>query len=142
MGAIGLLVLVFASGAAAALAVERVRTPHDVGRVETAGGRIRGAPPAFDALGLTADQRARLDSLFDAHRRRTEEIMREPLRALRADVEALRREAAAILTPAQRAALDTILPAFPGREGGVGVRVGGDSIAGPVEGRGVRRVRP
>ena len=108
-------------------------------------------PSAFDQLGLTDDQRRRMDSVMERMRPRSESVLSAALPRLRALADSTDAAVREILTPAQRQRLDSILgaarieptfvPAPPGSEFSIpvpGPATPGPPGAGPPD----RRPRP
>jgi Spy/CpxP family protein refolding chaperone len=124
---IALLALAFVAGALGGMALERVRASR--ARPEPpAWMPMRGdLPPGFDGLGLTAEQRDRIDAIFRASRPRTDSVLRASLPRLEAIHDSVRAEIRAVLTPDQQRLFDQMesrgrrgrgglrnRPAFPG----------------------------
>ena len=101
---LALLLIVFAAGFAAGMAVDRAREPHSVlkTRLTTAMPEILGR------LGLTAAQRRAADSILERGTPRAEAALREMVPRLGAIADSLDAELREILTPAQRARLDSL----------------------------------
>ncbi len=99
-----LLLAVFTAGLASGLAIERWTQPRGV--LET---RLRTQmPEVLDRLGLTWAQRHAADSILSAGTPRAERAMRELAPRVKAIADSLDAELRAILTPAQRARLDSL----------------------------------
>ncbi len=130
--AVALLAAVFFAGAATTLAVLRV-VEHRSGspweprlrafwRGEAPPGRadrlpgLRGAPPFMElartrvtehmtrALGLSDEQRSRIEDMLERRRLATQEAMNRILPGLRSQMDSVNAEIEAILTPEQRTA--------------------------------------
>lgn len=72
------------------------------------GGR---APvEAFDALGLTDEQRRRIEQIFVRSQPRTDAVLRQTLPRLRAVTDSINAEIQAVLTPEQRRRLGRLEP--------------------------------
>jgi hypothetical protein len=105
--AVLLLLLVFGAGALAGVAVTRVARTH----VSDAPLRARltlATPAVLDQLDLTPPQRQAADSILMRRDPRVEAIMREMIPRLNAVAESVDAELSHILTPAQRARLDSL----------------------------------
>lgn len=100
---------VFAAGAAAGVAWQRAQVGEKPGfRVMVDGGRAR--VDAFDELGLTDDQRRRIEQVFVRAQPRTDAVLAEALPRLRAVTDSINTEIQAVLTPEQRRRLGPVLP--------------------------------
>jgi hypothetical protein len=132
--ALVLLVLAFLAGAFAGGAIERLsvrRRPTGSSRI---GGSRRGPgfdglragnlPSSFDRIGLSEDQRLRIDSIVSKRSARTDSLMKMS----RAAYDSTRNEIDAVLTVPQRLTLDSLR-----REA---------RAAGGLGGRGPRRDAP
>ena len=99
-----LLVMAFVAGAAAAVTVDRVLTSQPV-----LSARItRDMSGPLDKLELTPQQRAQADSIMQRSAPRAERAMREVAERLQNVSDSLDAELRAILTPPQRARLDSL----------------------------------
>lgn len=99
-----LLLAAFVAGVAVGLAVERVMRPEP--HVRAAFGA--DMPRVLDRLELTVDQRARAEAIIERRAPRTEAMMLELADRLHAVSDSLDAELRAILTPQQRARLDSL----------------------------------
>lgn len=106
--ALGVFAALFAAGAAAGIAWERTRAETPKFRVHVDGARAR--IEAFDELGLTDDQRRRIEQVFARAQPRTDAVLGEMLPRLRAVTDSVNAEIQAVLTPEQRRALGRIEP--------------------------------
>ena len=70
-------------------------------------------PEVLDRMGLSATQRAKIDSLLRSYRPRSEAILRTVLPQLRAQSDSLRAEVRAALTPAQQRDFDAEMARRP-----------------------------
>ena len=99
-----LLAMAFVAGAAAAVTVDRVLTSQPV-----LSARItRDMSGPLDKLELTPQQRAQADSIMQRSAPRAERAMREVAERLQNVSDSLDAELRAILTPPQRARLDSL----------------------------------
>jgi hypothetical protein len=99
-----LLLAVFAAGVAAGVGLDRAVTTGS--KLET---RLStGMPEVLVRLGLTAEQRRAVDSLLERSRPRAQAAMAEMVPRLGAIADSLDAELRQILTPAQRARLDSL----------------------------------
>lgn len=99
-----LLLAVFAAGVGAGIGVDRAITTGST--LET---RLSTDMPAvLGRLGLTAEQRRGVDSLLERSRPRAQAAMAELVPRLGAIADSLDAELRQILTPAQRARLDSL----------------------------------
>lgn len=105
---LGTFAALFAAGAAAGVAWERTRHPETGFRIRVDGGRAR--VESFEALGLTADQKRRIEQIFVDAQPRTDAVLRETLPRLRAVTDSINAEIQAILTPEQRRRLGRLEP--------------------------------
>jgi Spy/CpxP family protein refolding chaperone len=119
-----LLVLVFLAGGLSGAALMRVSArgpePHGPPLMEGPPGMTPGRiPPVFDRLGLSDDQRVRIQAAFDGARPKSDSILGAALPAVRAIMDSLREEIRAILTEEQRKQFDEMErnrpPGGPGR---------------------------
>lgn len=94
---LGTFAVVFAAGAAAGIAWQRSRAEEPLFRVHVKEGRVE----AFDRLGLTADQRRRIERIFLDAQPRTDAVLRDALPRLRAVTDSVNAEIHAVLTPEQ-----------------------------------------
>jgi Spy/CpxP family protein refolding chaperone len=133
------LASMFAVGAACGVLADRTLIRPPLHRFEVPlGGDVLLRDP-FGELGLSADQRKKVDALFESHRSEVETVVRDSEPKMRALSEKMDREMQAILTPEQRERLKTarerieVLPApHPQLLGPVphGIFVPGPSAAG------------
>ncbi|HJR36084.1 MAG TPA: hypothetical protein VJ817_14100 [Gemmatimonadales bacterium] len=99
-----LLLAVFAAGVGTGVGLDRAIATGS--KLET---RLNTAMPAvLDRLGLTPEQRRAVDSLLDWSRPRAQAAMAELVPRLGAIADSLDAELRQILTPAQRARLDSL----------------------------------
>jgi Spy/CpxP family protein refolding chaperone len=105
---LGTFAALFAAGVAAGVAWERTRGEEPEFRVRVDGGRAR--VEAFDELGLTDDQRRRIEEIFARSQPRTDAVLRETLPRLRAVTDSINAEIQAVLTPEQRRRLGRLEP--------------------------------
>jgi Spy/CpxP family protein refolding chaperone len=98
------LVLAFAAGATAGVAADRVLAPEPTVRTRV----IRDLSGVMDGLGLTPDQRIRVEAILEASAPRSEEAMREAAGRLREVADSVDAQLRAILTPEQRTRLDRL----------------------------------
>jgi Spy/CpxP family protein refolding chaperone len=123
---IALLILAFITGAIAGGAIMRMRDrSHDWHMSRDGMGYIarrEGLPPGFEALGLSASQKAQITEILKRRRPRTDSLLRVSLAPLHAMIDSTRAEIRAVLTPEQRAKMDTM---FMRRRGGNGRRMRG-----------------
>jgi len=114
MQAIVLLLLAFLAGALVGGATERVLL-HHAARVERAGGP--GAKSGFYSwLGASDAQRTQIDAIFAKRRPHLDSL--DAMR--RSAMDSARKEMDAVLTPAQRAKLDSSRARGRGGRGGYG----------------------
>jgi len=107
LAALGALLLTLAVGialgwSASRWAMHRGRTRGDRGDAVRMDGRF------LDRLDLSAAQRARVDSILERRRSQLDAFWAGPGTQLRAIVDSTREEVRSVLTPAQRAAYDSI----------------------------------
>jgi Spy/CpxP family protein refolding chaperone len=106
--ALGVFAALFAAGAAAGIAWERTRAHEPMFRVRV--DRSQARVEAFDGLGLTDDQRRRIEQIFTRAQPRTDAVLRETLPRLRAVTDSINAEVQAVLTPEQRRKLGRVEP--------------------------------
>jgi Spy/CpxP family protein refolding chaperone len=99
---ISLLVLTFIAGASAGIAGDRLIAPRKQIRV------MIDMSGVFDRLELTAEQRRQADSIVGRSAPRSEAIMIETAERLRSVADSVDNELREILTPQQRALLDSL----------------------------------
>jgi hypothetical protein len=101
---------VFVAGVGAGVLVDRVML-----RGPTVRARLvaPGMTSVLDKLGLTAEQRAKADSILSRRAPASETVMMEMAEHLRAVADSVDRELRQILTPAQVARLDSMRLAEP-----------------------------
>lgn len=97
---LGSFAAVFAAGAAAGVAWERTRGARPELRVMVHGGRAQ--VDAFGDVGLTPEQRRRIEQIFVRAQPRTDRVLHETLPRLRAVTDSINLEIEAVLTPEQR----------------------------------------
>jgi Spy/CpxP family protein refolding chaperone len=101
------LASMFAVGAACGVLADRTLIRPSPHRFEVPlGGDVLLRDP-FGELGLSADQRKKIDDLFESHRSEVETVVRDSEPKMRALSERIDREMQAILTPEQRERLKT-----------------------------------
>jgi Spy/CpxP family protein refolding chaperone len=105
---LGTFAALFAAGVAAGVAWERARGEETGFRIRVEGGRAR--VEAFDELGLTDDQRRRIEQIFADAQPRTDAVLHETLPRLRAVTDSINAEIQAVLTPEQRRRLGRLEP--------------------------------
>ena len=99
-----LLALAFVAGAAAGVTIDRLFPPESI-----PGTRItRDMSGPLDRLDLTPQQRAQADSIMERSAPRAERAMRDVAERLQNVSDSLDAELRAILTPPQRARLDSL----------------------------------
>lgn len=106
--ALGVFAALFAAGAAAGVAWERTRAEQPMFRVHVNGGDAR--IEALEELGLTDEQRRRIEQVFERAQPRTDAALRETLPRLRAVTDSINAEVQAVLTPEQRRRLGRVEP--------------------------------
>jgi hypothetical protein len=125
---IALLCVAFLTGLLTGVAGERLLLsrrgrfgplPRPAGAFGIQPGPPRGFPPDLDALGLSDAQRKRIDEIFSSRRPQTDSMLRAMMPRLRAAADSARQAIRAVLTPEQRARLDS-LEAQPWRRGAMG----------------------
>jgi len=99
-----LLALAFVAGAAAGVTADRLFAPEPVLRTRI----TRDMSGPLDKLGLTPQQRAQTDSIMERSAPRAERAMREVAERLQIVSDSLDAELRAVLTPPQRARLDSL----------------------------------
>lgn len=99
-----LLVAVFAAGLAAGVGVDRALQARSVLKTRL----TTQMPEVLGRLGLTEEQRRAADSILERGAPRAEAAMREMVPRLSAIADSLDAELRRILTPAQRARLDSL----------------------------------
>jgi Spy/CpxP family protein refolding chaperone len=101
------LASMFAVGAACGVLADRTLIRPPLHRFEVPlGGDVLLRDP-FGELGLSADQRKKVDALFESHRSEVETVVRDSEPKMRVLSEKMDREMQAILTPEQRERLKT-----------------------------------
>lgn len=105
---LGTFAALFAAGVAAGVAWERTRGEEPGFRIHVDGGRAR--VEAFDELGLTDEQRRRIEQIFVRAQPRTDAVLRETLPRLRGVTDSINAEIQAVLTPGQRRRLGRVEP--------------------------------
>jgi Spy/CpxP family protein refolding chaperone len=116
-----LLLVMFAVGVLAGIAIERVRIarsappapPFGMGQPWAEGHM----PMMFRELDLTPEQRQQIGAILQESRPRTQEILREMLPRLRAVTDSVRDEVRAVLTAEQAARLDSLMAEMRPRQG-------------------------
>jgi Spy/CpxP family protein refolding chaperone len=94
---LGTFAAVFAAGVAAGVAWQRSRSEQPMFKVMVQDGRVE----AFDRLGLSAEQKRRIERVFLDAQPRTDAVLREALPRLRAVTDSVNADIHAILTPEQ-----------------------------------------
>ncbi|HEU0014380.1 MAG TPA: hypothetical protein VFQ45_11885 [Longimicrobium sp.] len=107
-----LLASTFAAGSLAGAASTRVLSAREPGPAagkdrDCEGGRHRGKGMIFDRIGLSPEQRARIDTIMKRGRARTDSLWRTDTR-YQAAVDSTRAAVRAVMTPAQRAEFDRL----------------------------------
>lgn len=106
---LGSFAALFAAGVVAGIAWERARGGEAPAfRVKVEGPRAR--VEAFEELGLTDEQRRRIERIFEVAQPRTDAVLRETLPRLRAVTDSINAEVQAVLTPEQRRRLGRLQP--------------------------------
>lgn len=104
-----LLVVTFVAGMLAGTAFNRVLTASETkARADAACDDDRGPHSIFDELKLTPGQRARVDTIMERRRQRTDSLWQEDGRRIRAAVDSARAEIRTVLTPQQIAEYDRL----------------------------------
>ena len=109
-----LLLLTFAVGVLAGLALERVmaarRPPRFMPPMSMGQPWVKGPlPPMFAELELTLEQQSQIRDIIERSRPRTEELLQQTMPHLRALTDSVRLEIQAVLTPEQAARLDSLM---------------------------------
>jgi Spy/CpxP family protein refolding chaperone len=100
---VSLLLLAFIAGVSAGVAGDRFLAPRVMIRAKI--GDMSGV---FDKLELTADQRRQAEAIVERSAPRSEAIMIDVAERLRAVADSVDNDLRAILTPVQRARLDSL----------------------------------
>lgn len=101
------LLLVFVAGAGTGFAGgSRFGAEHGRGRRAPRDGMLLDGGPV-DRYGLSAAQRARIDSVLESRRGQIDAFWRGPGQALRTILDSTRDDVRAVLTPEQRARFDS-----------------------------------
>ncbi len=90
------------------------------GGMPSSGSDSTRLPPGYDQIGLTASQRARLDSAFARRRPHVDSLMKATWAVVRPAMDSTRSEVNAILTNDQRDKLDSLRRASRGTRGSRG----------------------
>ncbi|MDQ6827804.1 MAG: hypothetical protein M3081_02950 [Gemmatimonadota bacterium] len=101
---IALLILTFAVGTLAGVAVQRTVTRH---ASQSMRFRLQ-SPDMLNGLGLTREQRHAADAILERSSPRSEAVMLEMAPRLAAIADSVNAELGVILTPAQRTKLDSM----------------------------------
>ncbi|HEX9728255.1 MAG TPA: hypothetical protein VGA37_07120 [Gemmatimonadales bacterium] len=134
---VALVAIAFAAGVLAGFAGERVRATRARPALERAPwerGAFRqrsprgGIPGFYEQLGLSDDQRAQIHRIVEANQPRTEAVIAQSMPLILATMDSVRLEIREVLTPAQRARLDSITPPIRHR------RMGPGGLPGPFPG--------
>jgi Spy/CpxP family protein refolding chaperone len=116
---LALLLVVFVVGVLGGMALERVRVTRRAPVERTRTMAMRGGmPPMFQHLDLTAEQRARIDTILRDSRPLTDSVLRSSLPRLRAIRDSVRLQIRAVLTPEQQERFDEMERRWGGREPG------------------------
>jgi hypothetical protein len=107
---ITVMVVVFIAGLGGGVLVDRVVLNKPMLRARVVA---RDLSPVLDKLDLTREQRARIDSILAERAPASESVMIRLADEMRAVSDSVDRELRAILTPAQRARLDSLRPPQP-----------------------------
>jgi Spy/CpxP family protein refolding chaperone len=142
-----LLAATFLAGGAAGVAGGRIWGAQRAGEVPPPPPRLRpvGPPPAYERLGLSDDQRARITAILERTRPRTDSVMREVMPRLRAITDSAEAEINTVLTAEQRERFERDRARFGPGGGRFGGPVGDGLVppGGRARGRGGRgRGRP
>jgi Spy/CpxP family protein refolding chaperone len=139
--AIALVLLLFGSGAAVGVAVERARAPR-FGAPRRGGGPLAARPgagrlpPYLEELSLTEDQHERIRGILDAQRPKVDSVMMTVLPRLRALSDTTFSQIRSVLTPDQQSQFDRdrpqreLAPGMPGGRQGGGRGFGGPGRGG------------
>ena len=98
----------FAAGVAAGVAWERTRGGGQFFRVWVEDGSAQ--VEAFEGLGLTDEQRGRIEQIFVRAQPRTDAVLGEMMPRLRGVTDSINAEIQAVLTPEQRRRLGRVEP--------------------------------
>lgn len=120
-----LLIVVFVAGGLAGAALMRHRVPPPPPPGPELGGPPPGMggppgmgpgqiPPIFERLGLSDDQRTRIQAIFREARPKSDSILKAALPAVRALMDSVRDEVRAVLTDEQRRQFDEMDLTRPG----------------------------
>jgi len=109
-----LLLVTFAVGVLAGLALERVmaarRPPRFMPPMSMGQPWAKGPlPPMFAELELTTEQQSQIRDIMERSRPRSEELLQQTMPRLRALTDSVRMEIQAVLTPEQAARLDSLM---------------------------------
>jgi len=105
-----LLIVTFVAGMLAGTAFTRVLSAREPARsaTEDCSKDERGPHSVFDELGLSVAQRARVDSILERRRQRTDSLWQQDGRRIRSAVDSARAEIRTVLTPQQLAEYDRL----------------------------------
>jgi Spy/CpxP family protein refolding chaperone len=110
------LVLVFAAGAAAGIFAERNWFPHRPSMRPSGRGPAQGSAPTHDRwskeLGLTEDQKARMQEIFKKNDGRMNVLQADFFKQLGEIRAEMRKEMDAVLTPEQKAKQDAMIQKY------------------------------
>ncbi|MFI5245987.1 MAG: hypothetical protein ACHQQR_12220 [Gemmatimonadales bacterium] len=143
--AIVLLFIAFLAGAFVGGTIERVMARPSRSSIAGArGGYMRGGPPMartprapgslpswYEPLGLSADQRAKIEAILAKRSTRVDSVMKVACTVIAPARDSSSKEADAVLTADQRAKRDSIRAARPAMRGPTGGRGGGMFGCGP-----------
>ena len=129
-----LLVIAFLAGAFFGGTLERVmfRRPRTESGPQHGGSRggergarpPGGAPSWYESLGLSADQRTKIEAILARRSQRVDSAMKSACVVIRPARDSSFREIDAVLTPAQKAKRDSVRAARPPQQPRVGPRAG------------------
>jgi Spy/CpxP family protein refolding chaperone len=105
-----LLIVIFAAGMLAGTAFTRVLSAREPSATPAAdcAREERGPHSIIDQLDLQPGQRARVDSIMDRRRERTDSLWQQDGARIRAAVDSARAEIRTVLTPQQAAEYDRL----------------------------------
>lgn len=105
-----LLIVIFAAGMLAGTAFTRVLSAREpaAAKATDCAREERGPHSIIDQLDLQPGQRARVDSIMDRRRERTDSLWQQDGQRIRAAVDSARAEIRTVLTPQQAAEYDRL----------------------------------